>query len=77
MSTVTLTLTTEQASTLLNILYKFLFNEILDRRSEPLPKNSRLRKSLETKPKAKSKEAPWGYKKDGTPRARPGRKVAA
>lgn len=27
------------------------------------------------KPKKATKKAPWGYKKDGTPKARPGRKV--
>ena len=27
------------------------------------------------KPKKAVKKAPWGYKKDGTPKARPGRKV--
>mgnify|MGYP003341033349 CR=1 FL=1 len=76
MSTVPLTLTTEQASALLQILYEFLFDKALEKRSEPLPKNSRLYKSLTRRPKAKSEDAPWGYKKDGTPRQRPGRKVA-
>jgi len=51
----------------------------------PKPEKSRLRRSLERKPKKsrlamtpteKSAEAPWGYKKDGTPKQRPGRKVA-
>jgi hypothetical protein len=28
-------------------------------------------------PKAKSADAPWGLKKDGTPKKRPGRKVVA
>jgi hypothetical protein len=44
------------------------------KKPKPLPKNSRLVKSLKRGPK--TEEAPWGYKKDGTPRARPGRKTA-
>ena len=40
----------------------------------PKPKSSRLVRSLKRGPT--SPDAPWGYKKDGTPRARPGRKVA-
>lgn len=40
-------------------------------------KTRRPRKALRTrKAKAVNVEAPWGYKKDGTPRARPGRKAA-
>lgn len=34
-----------------------------------------LAKIAPPKKKRLSKKAPWGYKKDGTPKARPGRKV--
>ena len=37
----------------------------------PKPKR---RKPVRTVPLLKTEEAPWGYKKDGTPRASPGRK---
>lgn len=43
--------------------------------TNPAPKTNvvRMRKKRERTAKA---EAPWGYKKDGTPKQRPGRKVA-
>lgn len=71
MNAITITLTVEQVLRLIELLQ--------DKPAAEAPvvaeKVVQLKVAKRAKT-AKSEEAPWGYKKDGTPRARPGRKVA-
>ena len=55
----------------LHLMEKVETVKTVEKVKTPKPKR---RKPVRTVPLLKTEEAPWGYKKDGTPRASPGRK---
>ena len=86
MQTITVTLTLDQVSVLIDVLKDKLFppkptrfemspERVRAVKDAGLWNNKKKRKRVITKFMQADGKAPWGYKKDGTPKAKPGRKV--